>query len=122
MAQLERQIQPVLVCGHSHLPGVVRRSDGRIYANTGSWTFASASYLRWTPEDGPEVRDWLTGRVWGSELYDGLIRGDLDHKTIDDWWNEHYMGLFRFRCGEERRGRVPPWRPGQLPKAPQGKP
>jgi UDP-2,3-diacylglucosamine pyrophosphatase LpxH len=122
MARLTTQEQPVLICGHSHLPGVVRRSDGRVYANTGSWTFASASYLKWTPEDGPVVQDWLTGRVWESELYQPLLRGDYDHKTIDDWWREHYMGLFRFRCGEERRGKLPPWKPRRLPQPPQANP
>ncbi len=102
----------VLVCGHSHLPGVVTDERGRRYANTGSWTFTSASYLHWTPETGPQVHDWLTGHRWTDELYQPLINGDLDHKTFDDWWREQYMGLFRYRCGEERRGKVPPWRPG----------
>ncbi len=119
LERLDAQDQRVLVCGHSHLPGIVRRVDGRVYANTGSWTFASASYLRWSPDDGIQVRDWLSGRTWGSELYEPLMRGDFDHKTIDDWWREHYMGLFRFRCGEERRGKLPPWQPRRLPSAPQ---
>jgi UDP-2,3-diacylglucosamine pyrophosphatase LpxH len=122
LAQLERQVQRVLVCGHSHLPGVVRRPGGRIYANTGSWTFTSATYLKWTPETGPMVQDWLTGRVWQDELYRGLIQGSFDHKTIDDWWQEQYMGLLRFRCGEERRGKLPPWRPGQLSQNNHGNP
>ncbi len=119
LAQLAAQTQPVLVCGHSHLPGVVPCPEGRVYANTGSWTFTSATYLRWTLEDGPVVRDWLSGREWGAELYEPLLRGDFDHKTVDDWWREHYMGLLRFRSGEERQGKIPPWKPGQLPPAPE---
>lgn len=41
-----------MVCGHSHLPGVVEVS-GRCYVNAGSWTFDAAQYAEW---DGAAFR------------------------------------------------------------------
>jgi UDP-2,3-diacylglucosamine pyrophosphatase LpxH len=96
-----------VVCGHSHLPGVVRR-DGRVYANSGSWTFGSAQYL--VIEDG-EVRcqDWISGRAYREELYRKLLDGSVYERSFFAWWAENYMGWLRFREGEERVGRVPGW-------------
>ncbi len=98
---------PILVCGHSHLPGVVRDGD-RAYANTGSWTFASSQYVIW---DGTDVRclDWITGREYKSELYAPMIDGTLYERDFFAWWRENYMGWLRFREGEERRGWLKGW-------------
>lgn len=105
-----------VLCGHSHLPGIVDRS-GRTYVNTGSWTFASSHYVVWDGRGlerpfGPEsftCRDWITGNRFGQELYEPLLDGALYEKDFWQWWREHYMGLFRFREGEERKGRLRGW-------------
>jgi UDP-2,3-diacylglucosamine pyrophosphatase LpxH len=96
-----------IVCGHSHLPGVVRQG-GRAYVNSGSWTFASSHYATW---DGRKFvcRDWITGRVFGHDLYQPLLDGTIDEKDFWQWWSENYMGLLRFREGEEQRGRLRGW-------------
>lgn len=97
----------VLVCGHSHLPGVVEK-DGRTYANTGSWTFGSSQYLVWD-QGRFTCRDWITGGQYRQELYEQLLDGVVYEKDFWQWWRENYMGLFRFREGEERRGRLRHW-------------
>lgn len=96
-----------IVCGHSHLPGIVSK-NGRSYVNTGSWTFASSHYVVW---DGTsfQCRDWLTGRSIGSEFYEHLLEGTLYEKDFWQWWRENYMGMLRFRDGEERKGRLRGW-------------
>ena len=99
----------ILVCGHSHMPGVVDVGGGRLYANTGSWTFNSTNYLRWEPGESPVVGDWLSGRTYGDQLYDRVRSGELDHYTFHDWWAEEYQGFLRYRCGEDRRGKLPAW-------------
>ena len=99
-----------MVCGHSHLPGVVPhplRPD-RAYVNLGSWTFGSSQYAVW---DGQrfEVKDWMSGRTYGDELYQAALSGEIDEKDFWQWWREQYMGWFRFREGEERRGTLRGW-------------
>lgn len=96
-----------VVCGHSHLPGVIPRGDGG-YVNTGSWTFASSHYVIW---DGTSftARDWLTGRRFEQEFYEPLLDGTLYEKDFWQWWRENYMGMLRFREGEERNGRLRGW-------------
>jgi|JI7StandDraft_1071085.scaffolds.fasta_scaffold91387_2 UDP-2,3-diacylglucosamine pyrophosphatase LpxH len=96
-----------VLCGHSHLPGIVRDGE-RGYANTGSWTFASSQYIVW---DGHDLRcyDWLTGREYGDELYRPMLDGTLYERGFLQWWRENYMGWLRFREGEERRGRLHGW-------------
>lgn len=96
-----------IVCGHSHLPGIVPQGD-RAYLNTGSWTFASSHYLVWDGE-GWTCRDWLTGRSIGAEFYEPLLEGTIYEKDFWQWWRENYMGLLRFREGEERKGRLRGW-------------
>lgn len=98
-----------VVCGHSHLPGVVPRGPGKAYVNTGSWTFASSHYVVWDPQSGFTCRDWITGNRFGAELYAPLLDGVVYEKDFWQWWREHYMGLFRFREGEERKGRLRGW-------------
>lgn len=93
---------PWIITGHSHLPGVVRFSDSRSYANTGSWTFNSAQYAYW---DGRAVtvRDWISGRSYDDRAYRPLLDRRFRHMNYLDWWRENYLGWFRFRCGVERR-------------------
>ncbi|MBN1334575.1 MAG: hypothetical protein JXB39_01290 [Deltaproteobacteria bacterium] len=101
----------ILLTGHSHLPGVVEIAPGVQVANSGSWTFRSATVARWDGR-GVEVRDRLTGRVWDDILYRPLVEGRLDDLTFERWWTEEYMGWIRFRSGEARRRRLawePPW-------------
>ena len=107
MDRLERDQWPIILCGHSHLPGIVHQ-HGKRYANTGSWTFASSQYIVW---DGSDLRcfDWITGREFHDQLYQPLLDGTIDEKNFWQWWRENYMGLLRFREGEERRGRFRGW-------------
>ncbi|MBI5529441.1 MAG: UDP-2,3-diacylglucosamine diphosphatase [Deltaproteobacteria bacterium] len=82
-----------LVCGHTHLPGVVDL-DGRQYANAGSWTFGRSEYLEW---DGTKLNGRSTaGEDIGDRHYrwmiDGAERGDFFA-----WWAAHYEGRLRFR-------------------------
>ena len=96
-----------ILCGHSHLPGIVPL-DGRVYVNTGSWTFASSHFVIW--DSGTwSCGDWITGRQIGAEFYEPLIDGHLYDKDFWQWWRENYMGLLRFREGEERKGRLRGW-------------
>jgi UDP-2,3-diacylglucosamine pyrophosphatase LpxH len=99
---------PFILCGHSHLPGVIEVAPGRKYVNTGSWSFASSHYVVW---DGEEFlcKDWITGREFREELYLPVLDGSIDEKDYWQWWRENYMGAFRFREGEERRGRLRGW-------------
>jgi hypothetical protein len=114
-----------IVCGHSHIPGVVstRTDHGpRRYVNLGSWSFGNSQYGVW---DGHElrVRDWITGREFGDENYRHIFEGRADW-TYEQWFADQYLGWLRFRCGEEalRQGvRPKPWalsqRPSDLPVA-----
>jgi UDP-2,3-diacylglucosamine pyrophosphatase LpxH len=97
-----------VICGHSHLPGVVPHR-GKTYVNTGSWTFASSHYVVWDGQGNFVCRDWITGARFGQELYEPLLDGVIYEKDFWQWWREHYMGLFRFREGEERKGRLRGW-------------
>ncbi|MEN0061020.1 MAG: UDP-2,3-diacylglucosamine diphosphatase [Myxococcota bacterium] len=100
-----------LVCGHSHLPGIVELDGehaGKRYVNTGSWTFASSYVVRYH-EGRWTCRDWLTSRRVGQELYEPLLDGVVYEKDFWQWWRENYMGFFRFREGEERKGHLRGW-------------
>jgi len=44
MQRLREDRWRYIVCGHSHLPGLIRQGE-RAYVNTGSWTFASSHYV-----------------------------------------------------------------------------
>lgn len=98
-----------IVCGHSHLPGVVPNGKGGHYVNTGSWTFASSHYVIWDGDGGWTCRDWITGQRYTQEFYEPLLEGTLYRKDFWQWWRENYMGLLRFREGEERKGRLRGW-------------
>jgi UDP-2,3-diacylglucosamine pyrophosphatase LpxH len=83
----------VLVCGHSHQPGVVAVPGGT-YVNTGSWTFEESTYALY--EDGRiEVRRWPDRRPIGDEEYRGILGTDAD-KSFFDWWAAHYRGYLRY--------------------------
>lgn len=88
-----------LVCGHSHVPGIVTR-NGKSYANTGSWTFRSSTYVVW---DGGTLtcRDWISGRTYGEELFEPMLSGWIYERDFFDWWRENYLGWLRFREGED---------------------
>ncbi len=99
-----------IVCGHSHLPGIVELEGGRRYVNLGSWTFGNAQYAVW---DGERfvLRDWITGRIYADENYRPIFEGATD-LTYEEWFHSQYMGYLRFRCGEDpyRTGVRPPLR------------
>ncbi|MFM2162576.1 MAG: hypothetical protein RLZZ383_2088 [Pseudomonadota bacterium] len=105
-----------VVCGHSHVPGVVRR-DGRCYANSGSWTFAATQYLR-IDGDGIRAFDFASGREYRDELYQNMLDGSLYERDFAQWWRESYMGFLRYREGEIRNGRPHAWEAWQRDAAP----
>lgn len=104
LREAKRRGATTVVCGHSHMPANVL-VDGVRYLNCGSWTFGWAQYAI---VDGATraVRDWISGREYGDELYRPLLDGDLDTITFDRWWRNQYLGWFRFRSGELRRARL----------------
>lgn len=93
-----------VVTGHSHLPGCTEVAPGRVYVNTGSWTFGSAQYATW---DGTrfQVFDWITKREYTDEAYRPLLERRYHHMDFFAWWRENYLGWLRFRVAEE--GRIP---------------
>ena len=104
VAEARRRGARTVVCGHSHMPANVLLDDVR-YVNCGSWTFGWSQYAVVDAAD-VRVRDWLTGREYGDELYRPLLDGDLDNLTFDRWWRNQYLGWFRYRSGELRRARL----------------
>ncbi len=96
-----------IVCGHSHVPGVVRVGD-RMYANSGSWTFGSAQYAVWDGSD-LTVHDWISGRTYEDELYRAMEDPPIWERDFLTWWRESYLGRFRFVEGERKRGRLRAW-------------
>lgn len=81
-----------LVCGHTHVPGVVGL-DGRCYANAGSWAFGRSEYVEW---DG---RNLVARSISGEEPGDRRYRWlrDREHRgDVFEWWARHYKGWFRF--------------------------
>ena len=107
-----------VICGHSHIPGVVKLEDGKRFVNLGSWSFANSQYGIW---DGVRfsVRDWISGREVRDENYRPIFEGRAD-RTYDEWFADQYLGYLRFRSGEEglREGvRPPPWPMARPPRA-----
>jgi outer membrane biogenesis lipoprotein LolB len=49
------------------------------------------------------VRDWISGREFGDELYRPALDGVLAHLTFERWWRNQYLGWFRYRSAELRR-------------------
>lgn len=83
-----------LVCGHTHLPGVVPLQGG-CYVNTGSWTFGQAHAATW---DGGRfvVEDVATGASLGDRHYRWMREG-REPGDFFTWWAENYRGWLRFR-------------------------
>ncbi len=107
----ELEVNPrfdTIVCGHSHLPGVVETGDDKRYINLGSWSFGNSQYGIW---DGRRfaLRDWISGRAFADENYRHLF-GTREDWTYEDWFHDQYLGYLKFRCGEEglRAGVRPP--------------
>ena len=99
-----------VVCGHSHVPGVVEVGGGQTFVNTGSWSFGNSQYGVLTG-GGFELYDWMTGRRILDENYRAIFEGRADRGYLD-WYRDQYLGYLRFRCGEEalREGVRPrPW-------------
>ncbi len=99
-----------VICGHSHLPGVVQLPDGKSYVNLGSWSFGNSQYGIW---DGSEfhLMDWICKRRIRDENYRPILDGRTDRR-FEDWFHDEYLGYLRFRGGEEalREGVRPrPW-------------
>lgn len=96
-----------LVCGHTHLPGVVDLGD-RHYINAGSWTFGDSGFAEW---DGSafSASDFETGESFGDTRYGWMLDG-VDPGDFFDWWRLAYEGRLRFRAppvgqrGPVRRG------------------
>jgi len=108
--QADGGVFDTIVCGHSHIPGVVQLDDGKRYVNLGSWSFANSQYGVW---DGANftVHDWISGREVRDEHYRPIFEGAAD-RSYEAWFDDHYLGYLRFRCGEEalRQGVRPrPW-------------
>ena len=110
LKQLREDRFETIVCGHSHLPGVISLEDGKRYINLGSWTFKNAQYGVWDGETFV-LRDWITGRIYDDENYRPIFEG-VTNMTFEEWFHSQYMGYLRFRCGEEpvRSGVRPPLR------------
>lgn len=104
---------PIIVCGHSHLPGVVQVDPDKLYVNLGSWSFGNSQYGVWDGERF-ELRDWISGRRIRDEHYRTIFEGRAD-LSYEEWFDDQYLGYLRFRCGEEglREGvRPPSWAVG----------
>jgi len=89
----------MLVCGHSHQPGIVAVTGGT-YVNTGSWTFEESTYALY--EHGRfVVRRWPDQSAIGDEEYRGILGADAD-KSFFDWWAAHYRGYLRYDVHDRR--------------------
>lgn len=113
-----------IVCGHSHVPGLVKTAADRSYLNLGSWSFGNSQYAVYDGESFL-LKDWISGREFEDENYRPIIDGRTD-LTFEEWFEDEYMGYLRFRSGEEalRSGVRPrPWanKPAPLPtRSPRG--
>ena len=88
-----------IICGHSHIPGVVPAGEHGTYVNTGSWSFGNSQYGIW---DGQTIvlREWISGRRLKDENYRQVFTGQTE-RSYEDWFKDQYLGYLRFRCGEE---------------------
>ncbi|MCC7078896.1 MAG: metallophosphoesterase family protein [Acidimicrobiia bacterium] len=88
-----------VVCGHTHLAGIVGIGD-RTYVNAGSWTFGACEVAEL---DGTafSVVDVASGREIGDESYRWMCDGD-DPGDYFAWWDSAYLGRLRFRNPRER--------------------
>ena len=81
-----------IICGHSHLPGVVPTPTGT-YINVGSWTGKSPQYGSW---DGQSmtVLEAKTRREFGDEYYQ-QIPSETVPEDLFRWWTKHHRGFSR---------------------------
>lgn len=90
---VREEAAPALVCGHTHLPGVVE-VEGGTYVNAGSWAFGAADYAQWDGESFSAL-DYATGESHGDRHYRWMLEGE-DRGDFFTWWDRHYRGRFRF--------------------------
>ena len=82
-----------VVCGHTHVPGIVRTARGA-YVNTGSWTCGSRTYAQWTGERFV-VAEVDSGRELGDEGFASLP-AETEPEDLFRWWAQHHKGFLRF--------------------------
>ena len=100
LASLEdHPVYDTVICGHSHLPGIVVNDAGKRYINLGSWSFGNSQFGIWDGVDF-QLRDWITGRQIRDENYRPIFDGQTD-RTFEQWFQNEYLGWLRFRSGEE---------------------
>lgn len=73
-----------VICGHTHLPGVVETPSGT-YANIGTWTYGMRTYGRWTGTHF-EVRDVDSDATYRDESY-VPIPATTAPEDLFDWWS-----------------------------------
>ena len=109
--ELHRQIQaeefkpqaPLLIMGHSHLPGVVPLSTGETtLINTGSWIFDSQTVLHLEPKAQQHTLfDWESkDEIHGEPFAHLSSTHPMDRATTNSsfslWWKQHYQGWLKF--------------------------
>ena len=109
--ELHRQLEaeeftpsaPILVTGHSNLPGVVPLGDQKItFINTGSWIFDSQTVLHLEPlSKRHTLFDWESKDEIAEEPYAHLTSTHaMDRATLNSsfslWWKRHYQGWLKF--------------------------
>jgi UDP-2,3-diacylglucosamine pyrophosphatase LpxH len=82
-----------VVCGHTHIPGIVQTPRG-IYVNTGSWTGAAPTFAHWNGERF-RVLEVDGGRELGGEELAGL-EVETEPEDLFRWWARHHRGFLRF--------------------------
>ncbi len=83
----------VLICGHSHQAGKVRLPGG-LYINSGSWTFAEATFVD-IDHGAIDVKSWPDLQCIGDEQYRGIL-GPHHNKSFFEWWEAFYLGWLRY--------------------------
>ena len=109
--ELHRQIEaeeftpsaPILILGHSNLPGVVPLGDqNTTFINTGSWIFDSQTVLHLEPlSKRHTLFDWESKDEIAEEPYAHLTSTHaMDRATLNSsfslWWKRHYQGWLKF--------------------------
>ena len=72
-----------VICGHSHVPGIVETPRGR-YVNTGTWASGQRTYGRWTGTRA-QVLDADTGAEIGDEDYRAIPTQTAAQDLFDRW-------------------------------------
>lgn len=94
---------PVLILGHSNLPGVVPLpAHQTTFINTGSWIFNSQTVLHLEPiAKRHTLFDWESKDEITQEPYAHLISTHpMNEATLNGsfsmWWKQHYQGWLKF--------------------------